>query len=209
MLRRSTLIVLIAFLLLVGVVVYLQYADRNPGSAAESTPNADFLTGGEDTASSVNATVQAFEDLFDFDSNAVTGLRVVAADGRTLVMEKNEAGAFVLTEPQTPVEFTDAPRIFQTIDALSRVEVAFDMGQVALSAVGLDDPAYQVTFTLEDGTQVDLLVGDLTPPQTGYYVQLPGDTPKAVGKTAIDDLLAFFVDPPVVPTPTPEPQEAE
>ena len=96
MLRRSTLIVLIVFLVLMGVVVYLQYADEHPGTTAESTPNADFLSGSDATANT-NATVQAFEELFDFPADAVTGLQVVAADGRTLVMEKNADGAFVLT----------------------------------------------------------------------------------------------------------------
>jgi hypothetical protein len=208
MLRRSTLIVLIVFLVLVGVVLYLQYAEGNQ-DAVDSTANADFSDGG-DAASDLNATVQAYEELLDFDPNAVTGLRVEAADGRTVVIKKDEDGAFVLAAPETPAEMTDAVRIFDALDTLSRLEVAFDLDpQLELDVLGLDDAGYEVILFLEGDEQIDFLVGAETPPKTGYYVQVAGDTPKAVGKLAVDNLLAFFDDPPVVPTPTLEPQETE
>ena len=81
MLRRSTLIVLIVFLVLVGVVVYLQYFPPE-----EETPEA--------TTSDAIATIQIPEQLFDFIPVEVSGLRVDAADGRSLVIEKDEEGAF-------------------------------------------------------------------------------------------------------------------
>ncbi|MBN2501770.1 MAG: DUF4340 domain-containing protein [Anaerolineales bacterium] len=194
MLRRSTLIVLIVFLVLVGVAVYVQYFREEAPAPTEE-------------ALVLDATVPVYEDLFDFDPTAVTGLRIDAADGRALVIEKNEDGAFVLVEPETSVELTDAVRIFDAIDTLARVEITFDLDpQIGLDALGLDDPDYEVTLSLEDGEEVDLLIGDQTPPKTGYYVQLAGDSPKAVSMYAIDNLLAFFDDPPAMPTPTPEPE---
>ncbi len=194
MLRRSTLIVLIVFLVLVGVAVYLQYFHEE----APVIPTEEV--------SVLDATIPVPEDLFDFDPNAVTGLRIDAADGRVVEIEKNEDDAFVLVEPETNAEMTDALRIFDAIDTLARVEIDFNLDpQMALSAFGLDEAAYEVTLSLEDGEDVSFKIGDQVPTKTGYYVQLVDSTPKVVGLYAIDNLLTFFDDPPAIPTPTPEP----
>lgn len=73
----------------------------------------------------------------------------------------------------------------------------------ALSDMGLESPAHVIRLGFEDGGAHKIDVGNLTPTQSGYYVQYDDETIYIVSQDGIDALLNLLTAPPYPPTATP------
>lgn len=179
MLRRSTVIVLIVFVVLLGIAFYLQ---RNP--LPETTETASTPT----TA----------PDLFSWGEATINKLRIENQEGTVVELVKNGENEWDITSIGT----ANASQVSSAITQLSTAKVLSKLEPVpALSVIGLDPPANQITIYLDDGRVLDLDVGVETPTKSGYYVRVEGGEPVVIYRYSITSILDFLEEPPLSPTP--------
>lgn len=182
--RRSTWIVLVIFLALVGLLWYLN--QKEPST--------------EETEAALTETV---EYLFDATDGLPTSIVLEAKTGEQVALERNQAGEWVLIQPiETEANQGSAEAAASQLSSLrilSRPKVAPD-------EAGLDQPAYIMTVKLTGGTEEVVRIGDLTPTMSGYYTNISSsDEVLVVGQTGLDSLLTLVTSPPYMETPTPIP----
>jgi hypothetical protein len=179
--RRSTWIVLVIFLALVGLVLYLNQ-NKPPAEGADLTPTA------------------AVEYLFDETAGLPTSIAIESKDGEQVAIERNEAGAWVLKQPvEAEADQGSAEAAASQLTALR----VLSRPEVAPGDAGLVDPSYTMTVKLTGGTEKVVRIGDLTPTGSGFYTNLNGsDEILIVGQTGLDALFALVTSPPYVSTPT-------
>jgi hypothetical protein len=182
--KRSTWIVLVIFLALVGLLIYLN--QRGPtAEEADVTPT------------------QTVEYLFDETAGLPTSIDLESRSGERVAIERNEAGEWVLKQPVEAE--ADQGSAEAAASQLSSLRI-LSRPTVALADAGLVDPAYEMTVKLTAGTEEVVRIGDLTPTGSGYYTNIEGsDEILIVDMTGLDALLKLVTSPPFMETPTPAP----
>jgi hypothetical protein len=66
-----------------------------------------------------------------------------------------------------------------------------------LETVGLDPAAYTILIETNDGKQLLVNVGNLTPTESGYYVLTQDRIIYVAGKSGFDGLIKFLENPPI------------
>jgi hypothetical protein len=182
--KRSTGIVLIVFLALVGLMLYLNQKNPSTG-AADVTPTATV------------------ENLFTQTDGLPISIDIKSKAGEEVAIERNDAGVWVLKQPiEAEADQGSAEAAASQASDLRIVSKP----QVAPDEVGLTQPSYILTVKLTGGTVKTVRIGDLTPTSSGYYTSVDGSNEVLiVGKTGMDALLSMVTSPPYVSTPTPAP----
>jgi len=182
--KRSTWIVLVIFLVLVGLMLYLN--QKEPAAEeTEVTPTA--LT----------------EYLFTATDGLPTSIEIQNDSGEKVAIARNEAGEWVLKQPiETEADQGSAEAAASQLTSLRIVS----RPEVAPAEAGLVQPSYVMTVELTGGTTKTVRIGDLTPTESGYYTNIDESTDVLiVSKTGLDSLLTLVDSPPYVNTPTPMP----
>ena len=182
--KRSTGIVLVIFLALVGLMLYLN--QRKPATeTADVTPTATV------------------ENLFIATDGLPTSIDIKSNNGDEVSIERNDAGVWVLKQPiEAEADQGSAEAAASQASALRIVS----RPQVAPADVGLTQPAYVLTVKLTSGMLKTVRIGDLTPTSSGYYTSVNDSSEVLiVGKSGLDALLTMVKSPPFVSTPTPVP----
>ncbi len=105
-----------------------------------------------------------------------------------------------------PAGLTDQGRVTSAVSQLETIALSRTFSdRPELGTLGLDEPAYTLTISWNGGLQEQVLVGDQTPTQDGYYVQRPGGEISVVNQFAMDMVLDLLRNPPLAPTPFPSP----
>lgn len=183
MLRRSTLVVLFLFVVLLGIAVYLQ---RNP------LPKTDESL----------STPTPAPSLFSVGAEAIVSFGVESGDQKSVMLRRVEGNGWELTSPIQDV--ADAGKVDSGLSQFSSVKILRQLDPVpALSAMGLDAPMYKISLMLDDNRTLIVEVGSETPTGSGYYLRLDGGAPVVVSKYSVDTIIGFLENPPVLPTPTP------
>jgi len=182
--KRSTGIVLVVFLALVGLMLYLNQKNAATG-ATDVTPTAPV------------------ENLFTETEGLPTSIDIKSKTGEQVTIERNNAGVWVLKQPiEAEADQGSAEAAASQVTALrivSRPDVAPD-------EVGLIQPSYILTVKLTGGAVKTVRIGDLTPTSSGYYTSVDDSNEiLIVSKTGLDALLTLVTSPPFVGTPTPAP----
>lgn len=185
MIRRSTWILLGVFVLLLGLLYFLQ----QDGAGA---PDEAALP-----------TSAVMPNLFAFSMDEITGFRIANLDG--LAVEAEKAGdVWQLVQPQAAAELVDQSRIEGLLAQLTGVRLLTDADiNASLSALKLQYPPHRLTITLAGGGTVVVAIGDTSVTNTGYYVSVDGGEPRLVSKMALDSFLGLLEAPPLLPTPVP------
>lgn len=179
MIRRSTWILFLVFLIFVAITIYWERS-RNTSEelSPTSTPQASML---------------------NLDSSNVARVAILASQGEKITFAKNDANNWTIEEPLGEVDanadFGSSIERFITAKALSTLE-----SPPPLDAAGLGVPPYTITITLQDGSQIIVLIGSVTVTDSGYYVQVKDDF-IVVDKFSIDNILDLLINPPYL---TPE-----
>ena len=186
MIRRSTWIVLVVFIGLIGLTWYLQYYKKGAGEAADATATP------------------ALSYLFQAASpDLVSGLQVIGSDGKTMTLNKTPDGTWMIEEPS--LQSADNVRVAPAINTASTLRILSELEpQPALDDLGLQTPQYQVNLTLADGEKQVAYIGDATPIGSGYYSRREGGKVVVVNKASLDAVIGLYSNPPIPPTPTAE-----
>jgi hypothetical protein len=186
--KRSTLVVLVIFLTLVGLLLYL-----NQNEPAEEETEI--------------ATAEPLEFLFSDSDGLPTSIDIKNDAGDQVVIFRNEAGLWALDQP---IE-TEAPQGGEADQASAEAAASQlttlrieSKPEVDPEAAGLDQPSYTLTVEMTGGTEKSVRIGDLTPTEIGYYASIDDSNEVLIiNRTGLDALLTMIENPPIVePTPT-------
>ena len=175
--KRSTVIVLVIFLALVGLMFYLN--QKEPGTEeAGITPAAPI------------------EFLFSDTDGLPARIDITSKTGEQTVLARNEAGAWVLKKPiETDADQASAEAAATQISSL-RIESRL---KVAPEAAGLVQASYTLTVDTTSGTTKTVRIGDLAPTGIGYYALIDGsDETLIISRAGLDALLMLLESPPYV-----------
>ena len=186
--KRSTLVALVIFLVLAGLVFYLRQQDPvTEESEITSAPPAEFL-------------------LTDTDG-IPTSIDIQSSDGQQVVIARNADGVWVL---EKPIE-TGAPQGGEADQAsaeaastqLSSLRIV-SRPEVSPDIAGLVPPSYILIVKLSSGGEKTVRIGDLTPTGSGYYANVnDNDKVLIISQTGLDALLTMLESPPFENTPMP------
>ena len=184
--KRSTWILLVIFLALVGLFFYLNQKEGTTSENGELTP-----------------TVAPVEYLITESDGVPTSIDIQSDTGEQVNISRSEAGEWVVNQPiEAEADQGSAEAAASQLTSLRIVSKP----EVALADVGLVQPSYIVTVGLTGGTMKTVRIGDLTPTDSGYYTTVnDSDEVLIVSKTGLDSLLMLITTPPVAKTPTPTP----
>ncbi len=179
--RRSTLIVVVVFVLLLAVALYLQ---KNPLPKGQVSP-----------------TPTQEEPLLSINSTQIAGIRMQSADGKLVELAK-EGTNWQLKLPTA--EAAESSTVDSALSSFATMTIRDKFTTPPSDEdMGLKNPTYAITVTMDTGLRQLLYIGKQTPIQGGYYVRLGNGIPVVINSFSISPLLGWFENPPRLPTPTP------
>jgi Domain of unknown function (DUF4340) len=183
MIRRSTAVVLVIFVVLLAAAWYLQQ-DNNSETVDETITPAPVAS------------------LFTVPSESLSKVQIEKTGGGRLSIERDEQGIWSFVEPSGhEIDQDQAQFIADNILALT---VLSSLEQSpSLEVLGLDKPGSRITMTTSAGEEQLIIIGNLTPTSSGYYVSRMGQIPVIVSKASVDTILDSIENPPIYVTPTP------
>ena len=180
MIRRSTLILVVVFLL--ALAGFLLLDRQKEQAAALVTPTA------------------ANQPLFGIEASQLTGIQVADTAGREVRLERI-SGAWALIDPAATA--TDTASVDSLASQLASLTArSFIENPPAASATGLEPPAFTIRLQLEDGSRLTAEVGSETPTKSGYYVRLDDNRLAVVSTFSVDGITGVLDNPPIYLTPT-------
>lgn len=183
MIRRTTWILLVIFLLVLGGAVIWQRSKDQ--AVAQVTPT------------------QTLAYLFEANENPVQELTVSSADGKRVIAERGEDGIWKLNEPAG--QPADVGRIEEAAANAGALRVLSSLSNPpALNDVGLEPAKYEIRVILTDGQEHIIFIGDKTQTESGYYAFHEGGSLVVVDPFGVDSLIALVNEPPIALTPTPD-----
>jgi Domain of unknown function (DUF4340) len=184
--RRSTIILLILFVLL-GVLVWYMQQPGNPIKTALAT------------STSIAATTS--DVLVSADKGPLTSISIQDTTGKTVVIEKNDGQWNVKTDQVEPADQSQAESAAGhalNLTIIKKLDTAPDP-----AGTGLDKPAYLFSLVLADGSTFSFDVGKPTVTNNGYYVKTTDGTVYILSKSELDSLIGYFSAPPTPATAAP------
>lgn len=183
--RRTTLVLVILFLLIGGYAYYSQQQTPNPQASPSFTPPATPVT------------------VFEFISDSVAKIEVRNLHDNRVTSVNRVVGNWIMEAPSNlPADTTIVNGIVTELVHLTSTRVITTATD--LSAFGLVTPTLQARMIMTDTTNYALNVGNQVPDKSGYYAAYPGDARIFIITAAVyQDLDNFVNNPPFPPTVTP------
>lgn len=187
MVRRSTWIVLVVFILLAAAAILWPRLQKDD-EALEATPTV--------------APVQPL--IYEVGSQEIRWIRFADAAGNLVEVERPSAEDDWVMVGESG-EISDSVRISSVAGQLLAIRATrtFDT-DMGVDSVGLDNPAYTITIRTSSGEEIVTRIGNLTAVGSGYYIQVDDEPVVIVAKLVLDEILSILLEPPLLPTPTPE-----
>lgn len=187
--KKSTWIVLVVFLALVGLMVYLNQKDPSPEASADTTP-----------------TVPPEYLLSETDGTPVS-IEITSQDGNAVRLARSETGLWAIEKPfKAEADQASAEAAASQLSSLKIISKP----NVAVTDVGLVSPVYSLLIQFADGGEKTFLIGDATPTGSGYYAQIAGiEDIIIIDINELDVVLSLLAFPPYLNTPTPSPLPTE
>jgi hypothetical protein len=183
MIRRSTLSILVVFILLLAGTWFWQRQQRK-------------------TAESITPTPTQQQTLLSPDAK-INLLHISDRQSQQMVeIQRNAQGEWQLNWPES--KQTDAAAVDTAVTQLVSLQVLATLDQTSsYTATGLVSPTYTILVKLDSGKQMVYSVGVFTPTGTGRYVLSSDGKLYVVDKNGLDQVLSILVHPPIPPTPIP------
>jgi outer membrane protein assembly factor BamB len=187
--RRSTVILLIIFVLLGTLVWYMQ----RPGNQIEMALATATATQSESSGT-----------LIDPNRGPINLISIQAASGKTVSIDKSSGKWKVKVDQEdVPTDQNLADSVAgQALDLqiVKQFETAPDP-----AGTGLDKPVYNIALKLADGSLFKFNIGKATVTDSGYYASTEDGKVYILNKSTADTLIFNFAQPPILKTATPSP----
>jgi hypothetical protein len=183
MIRRSTWIALIVFVVALAGAIWYARSGGSSAQSADATPTA--------------------APLWSFASRDIMSMKIEDLETGDIVQaHRNASPGWVLDQPK---DLADVGRLEIAADTLASLVPSDSSPDADLAAFGLDNPSYRISVSLRDGSSDQLLVGQTSPTGDVVYVKLPSSgTVYFVSSYTLGNVTAMTGDPPIA-TPTPRP----
>lgn len=171
MIRKPTLILLAVFVVVLALAAFLQRTPvaQDSQRSPSVTPYPKLLTG-----------------VSPADITRI-GVEKSQPAGQWQI-EKNSNQQWVFSEANEKT--VDAGKVEQLLSSLTSMNVINSLEATTdLQPLGLDAPTATILLTGKGGESNTLHVGNLTPPETGYYLQLNDGAPVIADKYAVEEVL--------------------
>lgn len=189
--RRSTVILLIIFLLL-GSLVWFMQQPGNPLKMALATST---------TIASVS-----MDTLISPDKGPISLILIQDAAGKTVSIDKTSGQWIVKTDHAEPADQSMAESAAGqalNLPIIKKLDTAPDP-----AGTGLDKPVYTISLTLADGSLFTFKIGKATATGSGYYAAATDSMVYILSKSEVDTLTHNIIEPPfpkaAIPTPASE-----
>jgi hypothetical protein len=189
MIKRSTLFMLVIFI--ITFTVYLLLRSRISTTANEATPTPTTHT-----------------YLIMPADGRLEALRIVDNDHHETQIQRSTTGLWEILLPRLgTVNQTLASAAETQIGALKVVSTLNTSPE--LKDIGLDLASYTMTLIFTGGKQHILEIGASTPTRSGYYVRVDGNSIYIISQDGINALVNLVTSPPyaatetLVPSPSP------
>ena len=188
--RRSTIALVIIFLILGGFAWVMQQSD-NPIKLSMMTSTVTPSIGTNTLILPVYG--------------PISQLTVQNSDGKTITLNKTNSGWVINTDKnisvdQSMTEYAAAQCL--NLQIIKKLEKAPEV-----SGTGLDKPTYKVSCKQADGSLISFKVGKETVTGSGYYVELSSGIIYILGKSELDTLIQNLAVPPIqINNQTPNPE---
>ena len=181
MIRRSTWIVLVLFVVVIGAAVLVE---KTPYFQPKPTPTST-------TAPSLY-------------SGSPVAFTLVQSDGHTTSVKLQDNKTWVAVQP--PSVPVDQGQMSELISEIQGIAILTTLPTPPpADGSGLGSPTDTITITDASNQQHTLKVGVKTPTSSGYYVQLDQNNPVIVDTTTIDGIIQILSGVGATPTPTASP----
>ena len=179
MIRRSTWIIFLIFLAVLGGGLYFQkYQSERAAQVTPTSENKLLFLGLEKTQ--------------------IKGFEIDSSQGKKFSVALTENGEWVVAG-YTAAD-TNTYSIEDMLTKITSLTVMSDLESAPdLSLIGLLTPSYIFKVTQTDGQQLTAYIGGLTPTNSGYYARLEGGSPVATPVTTVTPTVTEEV------TQTPQP----
>jgi len=181
MIRRSTLVLVIIFVVLAAFTLYWQRSGfGEEDQAPTSTPQVKLI---------------------DQEADSIQSIRIQDASGKAAQYDKQPDGSWAyMVEPLQTAKPEEIVQVINQVVGLRAVNTL--ESPPAPSAIGFDPAAYQVELKAEGGQNLLLEIGAATVTGSGYYIRTGGKI-YVVNKSAIDQTIEVLNTPPILtPVPT-------
>ena len=186
MVKKSTLILLIIAVVLVGAYVLLQ----NQGSL-------DF------NSHSDEPTATPLPRFIQLEASNLASLKLTRPEQEDLIISKTADGGWQINVPGASVTEGNIAQIITEFNAIQvKQQLNLDLD---LTTLGLNNPQYIFTLTQGDSTQHIIKIGNANPLNTDYYAQLDAGAPVLVSQGSIDNIVSILESAATPPTSTPAP----
>lgn len=154
------------------------------------------------------AEVEQLGNLFDLQSQPVT-VRIERVGDRMIELRADEQGQWQIIAPAGLT--ADSELVASTLGQLAAVPLVSRLeGAPALADMGLAPQAvYRLLVITQDGKQWVANIGNPTPTQSGYYALASARQVVVVSKYALDPILGFIDNPPVLLMPEATPSGSQ
>ncbi len=185
MIRKSTWIVLLAFIFLIGAVYLWQR--KQAEQEAQITP----------TAAAEKASLIAIEGTLNY-------IRIERVGDKVIELRKDDQDQWQITSPQGLQ--TDSQTASSTLSQMTNISVLTTLTEATdLTVLGLEPPVYRILAGTVEGKQYLVEVGKVTPTNSGYYTLGQSRLVQVVSKYTLDSILGLVDAPPILQvTLTPE-----
>lgn len=185
MIRRSTIILILILLALVGFAIYLNRNEAKQGAAGTTS------------------TPETVTYLFSAGDGLPTDIRVENKAGEIVEIARGADGTWGLTQPiEAKADQGLAEAAASQISTMRQINA---IPGIEPDIVGLKIPEYMLTVKFTSGTQRKVEIGVVTPTNSGYYVRSEDGLVVIITKDSVDAILNLLTDPPYAGTPTPSP----
>jgi hypothetical protein len=186
MFRRSTWVLLIIFILIFTLTVFVE---KNP-----------TLTAGLRTP-----TATAYPKLLgELLAENIQSIEITPATGKPFSVKRNNDQSWSIPNESQPV---DNGKVEQLLTSLADLKIYTILdSSMSKDAIGLTKSPLTIAYDKSDGSTKTIKIGQVTPTQSGYYVQVDNDSPIVIDKSALDPIIDLLrVDNLLVPQPTANP----
>jgi hypothetical protein len=182
MIRRTTWVLLAIFVVLLGVLLYLQRNPLNLNEDETPTPTVALLS---------------------IDQNQINKLQVRSHEGNQVAFIKTADGAWELVDP--PGKLGSDSVVQSMLNRLGSLSALSTLsGQVQDETLGLNPPRYMLIASTSAGQEQVLNIGVQTPTGSGYYLRVNDGPVYVVSQSSVDTLLTPLTDPSSIATTTPK-----
>ncbi len=187
MIRRSTWVIIIVFVLVIGLAVLVE---KTPYFQPASTPTATSAP-----------------SLLKIPSGGINAIKLEVLQGPTISVKLIGGGGWVADQPLNAMP--DQANMAEVTTTLSTLQILVAPAtSIPEAAAGLQSPAQTITILSGTNQQNVLKIGNSTPTSSGYYVQLDQNKPVIVDKGTIDRVIQLLTGIGATPTAPPQPSPA-